>query len=60
MFSHWLPYYIAVGLFASGLMFGIIIIEKDNPDWRDWVSVVLSGALWPIVVLYVILQEKYG
>ena len=55
----WLIYYLAVGLFAAGIMFGITIVEKSKPDWRDWASVILSGVLWPIVVLYTILQEKY-
>ena len=54
-----LAYYIAVGLFTSGMMFGIVLAERHNPDWRDWMSVLLSGVLWPVVVLYVILQEKY-
>ena len=54
-----LAYYIAVGLFTSGMMFGIVLAERHNPDWRDWISVLLSGVLWPVVVLYVILQEKY-
>jgi len=55
----WLAYYIAVGLFTSGMMFGVVITERHNPDWRDWTSVILSGVLWPVVVLYVILQDKY-
>ena len=54
-----LAYYIAVGLFTSGMMFGIVLAERHNPDWRDWISVLLSGLLWPVIVLYVILQEKY-
>lgn len=54
-----LTYYLAVGLFAAGMMFGITIVEKSKLDWRDWASVILSGVLWPIVVLYTILQEKY-
>ena len=55
----WLIYYLAVGLFAAGMMFGIVIIDKHKPNWLDWISVILSGVLWPLVVLYVILQEKY-
>ena len=54
-----LAFYIAVGLFTSGMMFGIVLTEKLNPNWRDWVSVILSGVLWPLVVLYVALQDKY-
>ena len=52
-------YYLSVALFTSGMMFGIVLTERHKPDWRDWVSVVLSGVLWPLVVLYVILQDKY-
>ncbi len=55
----WLIYYLAVGLFTAGMIFGIVLVERSKPTWRDWVSVILSGVLWPVVVLYVILQEKY-
>ena len=55
----WLIYYLAVGLFAAGMMFGIVIIDKHKSNWLDWISVILSGMLWPLIVLYVILQEKY-
>ena len=58
MITFW-AFYLAVGLFTSGMMFGIVIAEKSKPDWRDWTSVILSGVLWPVVVLYVILQDKY-
>ena len=58
-FITFLAYYLAVGLFTSGMMFGIVLAERHNPDWRDWTSVILSGVLWPVVVLYVILQDKY-
>jgi len=60
MFSRWFAYYIAVGLFTSGMMFGIIAVEKHKFNWQDWISILLGGVLWPIVMLYVILQEKYN
>ena len=60
MFSHWFTYYIAVGLFAAGMMLGSVVIEKPHPDWRDAASVLLSGLLWPLLLLYILLYDKYN
>ena len=60
MFQYWLLYYIDVGLFAAGMSFGTIIDEKSNITWRDVVGVILTGLLWPLLVLYLLLHIKHS
>ncbi len=60
MFQHWFTYYAAVGLFAAGMVFATLVSERDTLYLADWISIGLSAALWPLLVLYILIYDKYG
>jgi len=55
-----LYYYAAVGLFAAGMQFGLMLAERSNAEWREVIGIILTGLLWPLLVLYILLYDKYN
>ena len=54
-----LIYYLAVGLFTAGETFAVLVIEKANVKWYNWIGVVLIVPLWLPLLIYGLLCDKY-